>query len=149
MAITTTQRHVDAKQNIRRRWRDCSRADCAAPLPNKQHNNRVHSHPKKDILSQVLSVACHLEVIVTKRQITVNKTDTFHTLAENTEADIARFGCAFKLSGLYITLPVGGRSLFYLAPKLWNNLSNTVREAGTLCQFKSRLKTHLFNLAYT
>ncbi len=43
----------------------------------------------------------------------------------------------------------GGRSLFYLVPKLWNNLPNTVREADTRCQFKSRLKTHLFNLAYT
>ncbi len=43
----------------------------------------------------------------------------------------------------------GGRSFFYLAPKLWNNLPNTVREADTLSQFKSRLKTHLFNLAYT
>ncbi len=42
-----------------------------------------------------------------------------------------------------------GRSFSYLAPKLWNNLPNTVREADTLCQFKSRLKTHLFNLAYT
>ncbi len=43
----------------------------------------------------------------------------------------------------------GGRSFSYLAPKLWNNLPNTVREADTLCQFKSRLKTDLFNLAYT
>ncbi len=42
----------------------------------------------------------------------------------------------------------GGRSFFYLAPKLWNNLPNTVREPDTLCQFKSRLNTHLFNLAY-
>ncbi len=42
----------------------------------------------------------------------------------------------------------GGRSFSYLAPKLWNNLPNTVQEADTLCQFKSRLKTHLFNLAY-
>ncbi len=41
------------------------------------------------------------------------------------------------------------RSFFYLAPKLWNNLPNTVREADTLCQFKSRLKTHLCDLAYT
>ncbi len=44
--------------------------------------------------------------------------------------------------------PASGRSFFYLAPKLWNNLPNTVREADTLCQFKSRLKTLLFNLAY-
>ncbi len=43
----------------------------------------------------------------------------------------------------------GGRSFSYLAPKLCNILPNTVREADTLCQFKSRLKTHLFNLAYT
>ncbi len=43
----------------------------------------------------------------------------------------------------------GGRLFSYLAPKLWNNLPNTVQEADTLCQFKFRLKTHLFNLAYT
>ncbi len=42
-----------------------------------------------------------------------------------------------------------GRSFSFLASKLWNNLPNTVREADTLCQFKSRLKTHLFNLTYT
>ncbi len=35
---------------------------------------------------------------------------------------------------------LNGRSFSYLAPKLWNNLPNTVREADTLCQFKSRLK---------
>ncbi len=43
----------------------------------------------------------------------------------------------------------GGRSFSYLAPKLWNNLPNNVREADTLCQFKSKLNTHLFNLVYT
>ncbi len=43
----------------------------------------------------------------------------------------------------------GGRSFSYLTPKIWNNLPNTVREADTFCQFKSTLKTHLFNLAYT
>ncbi len=43
----------------------------------------------------------------------------------------------------------GGRSFFYLAAKLLNNLPNTVREGDTLCKFKSRLKTHLFNLTYT
>ncbi len=42
-----------------------------------------------------------------------------------------------------------GRSFFYLAAKLWNNLPNTVREEDTLCQFKSRLNTYLFNLADT
>ncbi len=43
----------------------------------------------------------------------------------------------------------GSRSFFYLVSNLWNNLPKNVREADTLCQFKSRLKTHLFNLAYT
>ena len=43
----------------------------------------------------------------------------------------------------------GGRSFSYLAPKLWSNLPYTVWGADTLCQYKSRLKTHLFNLAYT
>ncbi len=42
----------------------------------------------------------------------------------------------------------GDRSFTYFAPKLLNNLPNIVREADTLCQFKSRLKSHLFNLVY-
>ncbi len=37
----------------------------------------------------------------------------------------------------------GGRSFFYLVPKLWNNLPNNVREAYNLCQFKYRLNTLL------
>ncbi len=41
---------------------------------------------------------------------------------------------------------VGGRS-FFSAQTL--NQPRIVREADTLCQFKSRLKTHVFNLAYT
>ena len=43
----------------------------------------------------------------------------------------------------------GGRSFSYLAPKLWNSLPTIVQEADTLCQFKARLKTHLFDLAFT
>ncbi len=43
---------------------------------------------------------------------------------------------------------VGVKSFVYLVPKLWNNLPNNVREADAFCQFKSRLKTHLFNLVY-
>ncbi len=48
-----------------------------------------------------------------------------------------------------IKINCGGRFFSYLAPNIWNNLPNTVREADTPCQFKSKLKTHLFNLAYT
>jgi len=42
-----------------------------------------------------------------------------------------------------------GKSFSYLTPKLWNSLPNIAREADTLCQFKSRLRTYLFNLAHT
>ncbi len=52
-------------------------------------------------------------------------------------------------SGRLIKPRISKSTFLYLAPKLWNNLPNTVREADTPCQFKSRLKTHLFNLAYT
>ncbi len=34
---------------------------------------------------------------------------------------------------LNIKSTAGGRFFFYLAPKLWNNLPNTVREADTHC----------------
>ena len=34
------------------------------------------------------------------------------------------------------------------APKLWNNLSDNVRNARTLFSFKKDLKTHLFEMFY-
>ncbi len=37
-------------------------------------------------------------------------------------------------------LTVGGRSFFYLAPKLWKNLPNNVLEADTVCQFRSSVR---------
>ncbi|XP_073715700.1 uncharacterized protein [Misgurnus anguillicaudatus] len=43
----------------------------------------------------------------------------------------------------------GGRSFFYLAPKLWNDLPNNVRVSDTVDQFKSKLKTFFFNKAFT
>nr|XP_055049551.1 uncharacterized protein LOC129435072 [Misgurnus anguillicaudatus] len=41
-----------------------------------------------------------------------------------------------------------GRSFSYLAPKLWNDLPTDVRESDTVDNFKSRLKTFLFNKAF-
>ncbi len=43
----------------------------------------------------------------------------------------------------------GGQIFFLFSAQTLEQSTNTVREADTLCQFKSRLKTHLFNLAYT
>ncbi len=42
----------------------------------------------------------------------------------------------------------GGRTLSYLAPKLWNSLPDNVRGSDTLSLFKSRLKTHLFSQSF-
>jgi len=41
-----------------------------------------------------------------------------------------------------------GRSFSYLAPRLWNDLPTDVRESVTVDNFKSRLKTFLFNKAF-
>ena len=43
----------------------------------------------------------------------------------------------------------GGRAFSHLAPKLWNSLPDIVRGSDSLSQFKTRLKTHLFNQAFT
>jgi hypothetical protein len=43
----------------------------------------------------------------------------------------------------------GGRAFSHLAPKLWNSLPDIVRDSDSLSQFKTRLKTHLFNQAFT
>ena len=42
-----------------------------------------------------------------------------------------------------------GRAFSYQAPLLWNHLPVWVREADTLSMFKSRLKTFLFDKAYS
>ncbi len=60
-----------------------------------------------------------------------------------------RFQNSGHLINLEYEIQLGGRSFFYLAAKLWNNLPKTVQEKDTFCQFKSRLKTHHFNLVYT
>ena len=39
---------------------------------------------------------------------------------------------------------VGARAFSYQAPLLWNHLPLSVREADTICTFKSRLKTFLY-----
>ena len=44
---------------------------------------------------------------------------------------------------------MGGRAFSYQAPLLWNNLPVEVRGADTLSIFKSRLKTFLFDKAYS
>ncbi len=44
---------------------------------------------------------------------------------------------------------LGARAFSYQAPLLWNSLSISVREADTLSTFKSRLKTFLFDKAYS
>ena len=44
---------------------------------------------------------------------------------------------------------MGGRAFSYQAPLLWNQLPVWVREADTLSIFKVRLKTFLFDQAYS
>lgn len=44
---------------------------------------------------------------------------------------------------------MGGRAFNYQAPLLWNHLPVSIRGADTLSTFKSRLKTFLFDKAYS
>ncbi|XP_065809412.1 uncharacterized protein, partial [Labrus bergylta] len=44
---------------------------------------------------------------------------------------------------------MGGKAFSYRAPLLWNCLSAGVREADTVCIFKNRLKTFLFDKSYS
>ena len=42
----------------------------------------------------------------------------------------------------------GKRSFAAAAPTLWNNLPLNIKQAPSVDIFKSRVKTHLFQLAY-
>ena len=45
------------------------------------------------------------------------------------------------------TVTYGQRSFHFAAPELWNQLPIHVRNADSLSQFKSSLKSHLFTLS--
>ena len=49
---------------------------------------------------------------------------------------------------LYNLKTYGYRSYSFYAPILWNSLPFNIRSANSICSFKSKLKTHLFKLAY-
>jgi len=44
---------------------------------------------------------------------------------------------------------IGARAFSYQAPLLWNQLPPSVQEADTVTSYKSRLKTFLFDSAYS
>uniref|UniRef100_A0A3B3RKC8 Reverse transcriptase domain-containing protein n=1 Tax=Paramormyrops kingsleyae TaxID=1676925 RepID=A0A3B3RKC8_9TELE len=58
-------------------------------------------------------------------------------------------------SSLHLTVPhtrlttMGGRAFSYSAAYLWNTLPPDIRRINSISMFKSRLKTHLFKVAYT
>ena len=43
---------------------------------------------------------------------------------------------------------LGARSFYAAAPTLWNSLPANIRETTPFSNFKKKLKTYLFNLAY-
>jgi len=45
-----------------------------------------------------------------------------------------------------VTTDFGMRAFSYCAPKIWNEIPATIRNALTVQTFKHRLKTHLFSL---
>ena len=48
----------------------------------------------------------------------------------------------------YKKLKHGGRSFSHVSPAFWNCLPSEIREASSVCSFKSMLKTHLFREFY-
>ena len=51
---------------------------------------------------------------------------------------------SLTLKFVFMNTTFGRRSFSYVAPRLWNHLPLHLRLAPTLCNFKSRLKTYLF-----
>ena len=57
-------------------------------------------------------------------------------------------------SSIFLKIPrsrhktLGDRAFAVAAPTVWNALPSTVRDAATLGQFKTRLKTHYFKIAF-
>lgn len=48
-----------------------------------------------------------------------------------------------------VKLTYGSRAFSYAGPKVWNSLPHDIRNSSSLNVFKSKLKTHLFKIAYS
>ena len=59
-----------------------------------------------------------------------------------------RSSSAIVLSLSHTRTVLGTRAFSVAAPKLWNSLPQHVRTADSLQIFRTRLKTHLFDMAY-
>ena len=50
---------------------------------------------------------------------------------------------------VFSTRNYGERSFVFAAPSMWNTLPSNLKEATTISQFKTLLKTHLFKQYYS
>ena len=48
----------------------------------------------------------------------------------------------------YVRSSLGKRAFFVISPRLWNSLPPDTRNSNSLPTFRSRLKTHLFKIAF-
>ena len=53
-----------------------------------------------------------------------------------------------NVSTVETTVSFGDRAFSVAAPKLWNSVPYEIRSSENLNQFKSKLKTYLFRIAY-
>ena len=60
----------------------------------------------------------------------------------------SQYAKMLKAPGIPKKVRTGGRAFKFQAPQLWNLLPVSVRESDTLCVFKTRLKTFLYDKAY-
>jgi hypothetical protein len=44
---------------------------------------------------------------------------------------------------------VSEKSFSCAAPRLWNNLPDSIKQSPTIDEFKAKLKTYLFRIAFT
>jgi len=53
-----------------------------------------------------------------------------------------------QLTVPYVASDFARRSFCFISPSIWNSLPSDVQSSPTQATFKSRLKTHLFNIAF-
>ena len=94
--------------------------------------------------------AVHKNYMVHKNYVLTNQQPTYlyNSLSFPSHSVSTRSSDSLVLSIPYVRSSLGKRAFSVIGPRLWNSLPPDTRNSSSLPIFRSRLKTHLFKIAF-
>ena len=113
-----------------------------------QNINTSHQHSKNytGFLSNKESTT--KPVFSHTKHLQINNLHLYNSLSFPSHSVSTRSSDSLVLSIPYVRSSLGKRAFSVIGPRLWNSLPSDTRNSSSLPIFRSRLKTHLFKIAF-